>query len=237
MFIRWRPVCHRTIFGSNNVELASSLSQQDEVLLSAWLNSAETPNNTFSLMATKGFLFALVCAPKPIETDVWLSQILGGELPADIAEDKLFALITLHNQIGNQVYEEGMKLPKQLEFSAGCEANFLAGHPLHEWCLGFAVGSGFYAQDLMDALPEDEDLFEAFSMAYMTLSFFASKANAEAIAEFQDNGDLQTFSQEMYGLMPDFSLGFAALVEEAALASGLIAEDDWDEEGDADDSQ
>lgn len=219
------------------MELASTLSQQDEVLLSAWLNSTETPNNTFSLMATKGFLFALVCAPKPIETDVWLSQILGGELPADIAEDKLFALITLHNQIGNQVYEEGMKLPTQLEFSAGCDANFLAGHPLHEWSLGFAVGSGFYAQDLMDALPEDEDLFEAFSMAYMTLSFFANKESAQEIVELQRNDDLQTFSKEMYDLMPDFSLGFAALVEEAALASGLIDEDDWDDETDLDEDE
>lgn len=212
------------------MELASKLSQQDEVLLSAWLNSAETPNNTFSLMATKGFLFALVCAPKPVPTDVWLAQILGGQLPSDIAEDKLFALITLHNQISQQVYEQGMQLPEQLEFSAGCDANFLAGHPLHEWCLGFAAGSGEYAQALLDALPEDEEFFEAFSMAYMTLSFFASKDNAQAIVALQEDVDLASFSQEMYDLMPDFCLGFAALVEQASLASGLIEEDDWDED-------
>ncbi len=216
--------------GTTNVELASSLSQQDEVLLSAWLNSADTPNNTFSLMATKGYLFALVCAPKPLPTDVWLAQILGGQLPSDIAEDKLFALITLHNQISQQVYEEGMKLPEQLEFSAGCDANFLAGHPLHEWCLGFAAGSAEYAEALLDALPEDEELNEAFSMAYMTLSFFASKDNAQGIVELQDDADLGRFSREMYDLMPDFSLGFAALVEQAALASGMIEEDDWDED-------
>lgn len=212
------------------MELASTLSQQDEVLLSAWLNSAETPTNTFSLMAVKGFFFALVAAPQPVETETWLTSILGGELPDDVAEDKLFALITLHNQIGQQVYEEGFSLPEQLEYSEEFSANFLAGHPLHEWCLGFALGAAFYAQDMLDALPEDDELFEAFSMAYMTLSFFANKSSAETIVELQGQGDLHVFSKEIYELMPDFAAGFAALVEETALASGVIAEDDWEDE-------
>lgn len=207
----------------------TTLSHDDEKLLAQWLAGSETPAETLSLTAVKGLLFAVVAAPDPIETEDWLDVIFGGAAPTTMADDKLFAIIALHNAISEQVYETGPQLPAECVVTDVNEACFNACHPLNEWAIGFALGAAFYYQGLLSALPEDAEISTVLQTAYLSLSYFACAKTAQEIAALQQVS-WQDFNASILDMMPDFVVAYAQVIEQAAIATGNYEDDSWDDE-------
>ena len=195
-------------------------------LLADWLSSEDTSAKTMNLPCVEGFLFALICAPAPVEDEVWLNEILAGDL-STLSDDKLFALMALYNHISTDIFETGYQLPKSLTAAENIADNFTHDSALHNWSKGFARGIG-YAGDLLACENIDIELRSAFAMAISCLSFFANESSAQQQAQEQ-NSHLETMSQQMFELMPDFATGFAEIVEAMAVSSGLFNDEGWDE--------
>ena len=207
----------------------SALSREDETLLSDWLSGDETPKETLSLIAMKGFFFGLVAAPAPVETEDWMDMIFGGAAPSNISDDKLFAIISVYNEISEQVYETGAKLPAECIECANFADNFNAGEALNEWAIGFAIGAAFYYESLVSSLADDSEIHQALQMAYLCLSYFSSAGTAQQIAQLQQS-EWETFTHTVLEMMPDFIVAYAQVVEQAALASGNYDDDDWNDD-------
>jgi len=206
------------------LQTLSSLQQQQ---LNSWLLE-KSPNGTLSLTAVKGYLFAVIASPDPIEVSQWLSTIFNHN--TDTLPDEItLSLATLYNEISEQMFDSGISLPEHIEYSDLPQANFLAGHPLHEWSLGFACGLNFYSQKLLESAEVSSELLESFSLAIMALTFFADHENADVVVASQQQTTLNEFAPLMYQLINDLVPEYAQLVEQVALSSGLYdeAEDDW----------
>lgn len=203
-----------------------NLTETELNLLADWLSGSETPVDSMSLPCVEGFLFALICAPTPVEDEVWLNEVLAGDL-SSLSDDKLFALMALYNHLSTDIFETGYQLPKSLNIADSIADNFKQNSALHSWSLGFARGVG-YAGDLLNCENIDIELRSAFAMAISCLSFFANEANAQQQAQEQ-NLHLETMSQQMFELMPDFATGFAEIVEAMAVSSGLFNDEGWEE--------
>ncbi|SFD21176.1 UPF0149 family protein [Pseudoalteromonas denitrificans] len=202
-----------------------SLSDAELNLLSQWLDSDETAHDVMSLMQLKGYLFALICAPSPVEDELWLKEALADDLSA-LSDDKLFALMALYNDLSTQVFETGFKLPKAFMEERDVNANFTDESELHLWSKGFVRGIG-YAGQLLECENIDIDLRSAFAMAVTCLSYFADETSAHMQSE-QQKIDFATLSSQMLEMMPDFASGFAELVEALAVSSGLFNDEGWD---------
>lgn len=207
----------------------TALSPEDETLLSAWLAGDETPKETLSLIAMKGFFFGLVASPSPVETEDWMDMIFGGAAPKNISDDKLFAIISVYNEISEQVYETGAKLPDECALAEDFAANFEDGAALNEWSIGFAIGAAFYYQGLVTALPEDAEITQALQTAYLCLSYFACASTAKQIAELQQ-ATWESFTESITDMLPDFVIAYAQVIEQAALATGQFDDDDWNDD-------
>ena len=203
-----------------------SLEQQQQ--LNSWLLD-KSPAGTLSLTAVKGYFFAIICSPDDIPVEQWLAGIFNHQIEA-LPDEITMTLATLYNEVSHQIFESQMFLPEGVEFSDEIEANFLSGHPLHEWSLGFTIGMAFYSEKFINCSEVDEELLESFSIALMAFTFFNDRANAQQVVEQQEDSNINNFGPLMYGLITDFLSEFAQLVEQVALSSGLYDDniDDWD---------
>lgn len=201
-----------------------TLSPEQQQQLNTWLLE-EAPTGTLSLTAVKGYLFAVIASPDAIEVSQWLTTVFNQQTDA-LPDEITLSLATLYNQISDQMFDSGIKLPSHVEYSQMTDANFLSGHPLHEWSLGFACGINFYSQKLLDAPNTDPQLLESFSLAIMAFTFFADRENAEQVVASQDESNINEFAPLMYQLIEDLVPEFAQLVEQVALSSGLYDDDD-----------
>lgn len=208
------------------------LTNEQEQQLSHWLVD-EAPSQTLCLNAVKGYLFAVIASPDPIEVSQWLPVIFNDDAET-IPDEITMILAQLYNHTSDLVFEEGYALPKVTEFSEELvEANFLSGHPLHEWCYGFAFGANFYSNKLLDNMTEESEILESFTLAIMALTFFADRQMAQEVVDSQDNSNISVFSPIMYQMIVDLVPEYAALVEQAALSTGLYdfeESDGWGEE-------
>lgn len=207
----------------------SALSREDEAILSAWLSGDETPKETLSLIAMKGFFFGLVASPSPIETEDWMDMIFGGAAPKNLSDDKLFAIISVYNEISEQVYETGAQLPQECVLSENLEDSFKSGAALNDWSIGFAIGAAFYYHSLVTALPDNGEITQALQTAYLCLSYFSCASSAQQIAELQQVS-WEDFTHSIQDMFPDFIAAYAQVIEQAALATGQFDDDDWNDE-------
>jgi len=194
-------------------------------LLADWLNGDKTSSKAMNLPCVEGFLFALICAPTPVEDEVWLNEVLAGDL-SSLSDDKLFALMALYNHLSTDIFETGFQFPKSLALDYDVAVNFTHDSALHNWSKGFARGID-YAGDLLGCENIDIELRSAFAMAISCLSYFANESNAQEQAQEQ-NTHLETMSHQMFEMMPDFATGFAEIVEAMAVSSGLFNDEGWD---------
>lgn len=189
---------------------------QQEAQLSAFLTGQD---NAMSLAECQGYLFAVICAPEPLDVHQWLEEVIpsiDGKLPEDI----LFSFMALYHKISEQVFETGFKLP----YSLGSEPV-----NLNHWCKGFAKGATPYVEKLMRCLQLNTELKEALQSAFASLSFFALTVGQRSQIALQNQISHTNLSQQQYELMGDFSLGFAELIEIVTVESGLYEEDEgWD---------
>lgn len=206
----------------------SALSREDEILLSDWLSGEETPKETLSLIAMKGFFFGLVAAPAPVETEDWMDMIFGGAAPSNISDDKLFAIISVYNEISEQVYDSGARLPAECIECANFADNFKSGAVFNDWSIGFAIGAAFYYESLVNSLEDDSEISHALQMAYLCLSYFSCAGTAQQVADLQQT-EWEAFTQTVLDMMPDFIVAYAQVIEQAALASGNYDDEGWED--------
>lgn len=208
-----------------------ALTNEQEQQLASWLLD-KAPAQTLSLTAVKGYLFAVIASPDPIDVNSWLPLIFNNNVE-DLPDEITLTIAQLYNSISDDIFENGYKLPPTVECSEMIEANFLSGHPLHEWSLGFACGANFYSQNLFENMPNDHEITETFSLALMAMTYFANREIAQEIVDQQDQTTINQFSPVMYQMIVDLVADYAKIVEEAALSTGLYddevsEEQDWD---------
>jgi len=205
------------------------LTNEQEQQLSSWLVD-KAPTQTLCLNAVKGFFFAVIASPDPIDVNEWLPLIFNDQTD-DIPDEITMALAQLYNHTSDLIFEEGYKLPEVTEFSDMIEANFLSGHPLHEWCYGFACGVNFYSNKLLDNMTESSEILETFTLAIMAMTYFADRQVAQEVVDSQDDSNIIVFSPIMYSMINDLAPNFADIVEQAALSTDLYDGDDAGEWG------
>lgn len=207
------------------------LTTEQEQQLASWLVD-KAPTQTLCLNAVKGYFFAIIASPDPIDVNEWLPLIFNNQTD-DLPNEITMILAQLYNYTSDLIFDEGYNLPAVTEFSDMVEANFLSGHPLHEWSYGFACGVNFYSNKLLDNLSESSDILETFTLAIMAMTFFADREVAQEVVDSQNDSNIIEFSPIMYNMIKDLVPEFAAIVEQAALSTDLYdTEEDgeWGEE-------
>jgi len=207
------------------------LTNEQEQQLSHWLVD-KAPTQTLCLNAVKGFFFAIIASPDPIDVNDWLPVIFNDSTD-NIPDEITMILAQLYNHTSDLIFDEGYTLPNVTEFSDMVEANFLSGHPLHEWSYGFACGVNFYSNNLLDDMPESSEILETFTLGIMAMTFFADREMAQEVVDSQNDSNISEFSPIMYSMIGDLVPNFAQIVEQAALSTGRYNEevsDDWDDE-------
>ena len=189
-------------------------------------NYLASRSRAMTLVQSKGYLFAVICSPEPLDVHQWLEQIdpdAGGQLD----EQLLFAFMALYHQISEQVYETGFKLPISLKRNINDNSQ-LDLVECRQWCQGFVQGAQGYIDKLLQA-ELSADLTEALQTAYASLGFFALDPQLIATIAQQNQLSEMQLSEQQFALMGDFALGFAELIEIIAVQSGLYAdeEDGW----------
>lgn len=207
------------------------LSNEQEQQLSSWLLD-KAPSQTLCLNAVKGYFFAIIASPDAIDVNEWLPLIFNNKMD-EIPDEITMVLAQLYNHTSDLIFEEGYKLPSTTEFSEMVEANFLSGHPLHEWCYGFACGVNFYSNKLLDNMNENSDILETFTLAIMAMTYFADREIAQEVVDSQHESNISVFSPIMYSMINDLVPNFADIVEQAALSTDLydqVADGEWGED-------
>jgi len=207
-----------------------ALTNEQQKQLASWLLD-EAPSQTLSLTAVKGYLFAIIASPDPIDVNQWLPLIFNQQMQ-EVPDEITLIIAQLYNGISDQMFDTGYELPPTVECSDMFEANFLSGHPLHEWSLGFACGVNFYSQNLFDNLAIDSEINETFSLSLMAMTYFADREIAEEVVAQQEQTTISQFTPVMYQMIVDLVADYAQIVEQAALSTGLydeeIGDDEWD---------
>ena len=158
----------------------------------------------------QGFLFATCVDPNGIEVEQWLKTLTKDDQALD--EAIAVALMALHHEISEQVYESGFQLP------------WHATSPLqqkHSWCEGFLMAATPFYQQLM-ASPLNDELKQALQVSTEQLGLFSlDEAQLQAYCA-QVKQPLAEFIQEQSELAAEFAPAYAELVEVAAVNSGLF---------------
>ena len=196
------------------IDLAFTNEQREQ--LTNWL-AAQQSLGVMGINELEGYLFALVAAPSPISEETWLQQALANNTH-ELAEDKLFALMALHNDVSERVYSDGYAVSKVINITQPAQDNLALGAPLQLWSQGFCRGAALFIENLLSEQqnPSYHDLYEAFSTTLAYLSFFANPQNDPTAAD------------DVLTVLDGFAEGFASLVEALALATGQFTDDDWE---------
>ena len=82
-------------------------SKEQSALLARFLAEQK---DALSLAQTHGYLFAVICAPEPLDVHQWFEQVVPG-CDGQMDEQVLFAFMALYQQISEHVFETGYSLP------------------------------------------------------------------------------------------------------------------------------
>jgi uncharacterized protein len=190
--------------------------------LTRFLAAPERPPGTMSYPELAGFLFAIACAPEPIEPPEWLPVIWGEDDKAPPFPDPATAqtvttqIMTLYNHVAGEANAEQPLLPTGCEPRAEVLANLEAGAPLALWSRGFVDGL-HYLEELWDAyMGADKELAEELDFVLIPLIFFSSREIAEAIhADSGAEGTFDDMAREMAEIFPE------AMMDYVEIAHGL----------------
>ena len=151
--------------------------------LASFLESDRCPADTLNLPALRGFLWAVVASPAPLELDEWLPLIWEDEegTGPKFHNDEEATLITatvvaLHEDTVRQVESDSFELPEGYTYNDDATRMQL----LIDWCQGFLAGhdwleeiweqvSGAFAETASD----DFNLAEEIENVLNTVNLFA----------------------------------------------------------------
>jgi yecA family protein len=153
--------------------------------LASWLADSARPANTQSLDQLCGFLFAINCAPAPLNDSDWMQAVFGDQLQnINNASDYLNTIINLKKHIAQDINDFMVSLPKPCQLTEPFEANF-ESNALHFWGKGFELGLTLTEHFWDDS--KDEAQPQSF---WMMLSFFSNLQNAQQLTAKFQNGAL-----------------------------------------------
>jgi len=147
---------------------------EDRALLETFL-SEQNNSAALTYFQTCGFLFAVSCCPELIPPSEWMPLITGGDPTIDKGNDAkiaLDALITLYNQINEEIAAKAVDLPKDLHLAANILDNFGSTAALGQWSDGFVKGTSWLL-DIWDEYLPKSFVDEHAAQVYV-LSLFAN---------------------------------------------------------------
>lgn len=160
-------------------------------VLQPFLADAQRPEDTLNYQELLGFLFAVACSPEMIQPSDWLPEVFNDQdaAYADLAEAErvMQAMMTLYNQINQEVGRGYPLLPASCQPVADPMANLDEQAPLSQWSRGFLVAHEWLTEVWEANTPEDLD--EELGACVLALSFFVSPEMAEGYwREFDPRG-------------------------------------------------
>ena len=136
----------------------------------------------YSFAKIEGFLFSVVAAPELVLPSEWLPQIFGGELPVFAtkreAERITRALMSLYNDIVEDVMRGNGRLPKDIVFREDTIDNLDSDAPVAQWSQGFAQGYYWLEEDW----DEHDDKLDGMGLLLWVLGFFAAPGVAKKLS-------------------------------------------------------
>lgn len=190
--------------------LEFSYTEAHQTLLKAYLSQSE---QAMPYALCEGYLFATICSPAGIEAEQWLSAVSGGD--ELIAEEQVFALMALHHDISEHVFNGSFQLSYGIaEYDS-----------LQQWSQGFLLGIEHFYAGLANAEPLTDELRQALVAATEKLGFFSLEQTQ--IKQFceANNLELENFCAEQHTIANEFAPAYVQIIENAAVASGLYNEE------------
>lgn len=198
------------------------LSTKHKATLEAFLHRSEHPEGTLTYRETQGFLFTVACAPDLVRPAEWLPQIFAGGEPtfedSYETESIMGSLIGLFNENAPPSGKRDPRLPSDCAFREEIMANLEPDAPLAQWCRGFVIGHSWMENSWTARLPQEWE--GDLGSITLTLSFFSSRAIAEAFLE--EAGTPDTSLEEMALSIRDVFP--RAIVEYSEMGDGLYKE-------------
>jgi uncharacterized protein YecA (UPF0149 family) len=158
----------------------------------------------------------------------WLPVIFGGgDEPygneIDELNEGLGALMLLYNRINEEIREERVGLPADLEVREEPLDNLGPDAPLGQWSLGFAIGFETVRPDWEAVLPEDLRQMIASISAF--LFFFADRETAEDLLKEGAETSSDDLPEEASRILAGFEEAMAALAR-SGQTLGQFAEEE-----------
>lgn len=180
--------------------------------LRAFLEDSSRPSDTLKYHELQGFLFAVASAPELVKPSEWMPIVFGeqdaGYASLEEAQAVIGELMALYNSVNAAVFETRAALPSDCQFRRESLANLDDDAPVSQWSRGFLHGHQWLEESWEAYVPaalEDE-----LAAMLMTLSFFASKALAEAFCE-ETKLDLAEMAGKLHGAFPQAIAQYAHL--------------------------
>ena len=182
------------------------LPSPDPSALQAFLADPARPADTLRYHELQGFLFAVASAPELILPSEWQPIIFADQevvyASLDEAQEILGQITALYNAINAAVIDGPTLLPADCPLQDDVLANFDDAAPMAQWSRGFLRGHQWLEELWEEYLPEE--LAEELAATLMTLSFFSSRALAEAFVA-ENTGEqqsLETAAATIHGILP-----------------------------------
>ncbi|RRS07242.1 hypothetical protein EAG18_17895 [Pseudoalteromonas sp. J010] len=173
-------------------------------------NYFSTRKLSIDISFLQGYLYATCIDPNGIEAQQWLKVLTNADPALD--ESVVFALMALHHEISEQVYETGFTLP------------WHADTPLPEkinWAEGFLMAATPFYEQLMSS-PLADDIKQALQVSTEQLGLFALGEHQLTLYCEKIGQSLEEFQVTQAQLADEFAGSYAELVEVAAVKSGLF---------------
>ncbi len=204
------------------MKLKPTVYESAAIILQPFLAAAQRPEDTLNYQELLGFLFGVACSPEMIQPVDWLPEVFNGQdaAYADLAEagQVMQAMMTLYNQINQEILRGYPLLPADCQPAADAMANLEAGAPLSLWSRGFLVAHEWLTDVWEANTPEDLD--EELGACVLALSFFVSPEMAEGYwREFEPEGmSLEEMARQILEEIP------AAMVVYSDIGRNLFEE-------------
>ena len=182
------------------------LPSPDPRTLQAFLEHPSRPAGTLRYHELQGFLFTVVSAPERIPPSDWLPIVFSDQevdyASRDEAQEILGQIMVLYNTVNAAVMDAPTLLPADCPLQDDVLANFEDAAPMAQWSRGFLLGHQWLEELWKEHLPEE--LAEELAATLMTLTFFSSRALAEAFVA-ENTGEeqsLETAAATIHGILP-----------------------------------
>ena len=182
------------------------LPSPDPRTLQAFLEHPSRPAGTRRYHELQGFLFTVVSAPDRIPPSDWLPIVFSDQevdyASRDEAQEILGQIMVLYNTVNAAVMDAPTLLPADCPLRDDVLANFEDAAPMAQWSRGFLLGHQWLEELWKEHLPEE--LAEELAATLMTLTFFSSRALAEAFVA-ENTGEeqsLETAAATIHGILP-----------------------------------